>query len=203
MFGRTRDSRNRAWFDILGEAAMGEAVSRLAGFGHRRIAFINGLPDYTYATLREDGFRDGMAAADLGVDEELIVQGIATVAAGELAGAMLLSLDAPPTAVVCATDKAGLGVCRAAAARGLRLGRDLSVIAYDGIPESALAQPPLTTFEVDQVQAGTRLASLLIRRCRGAAPDELRETALARLREGGTDGPPEFSPDAPTGASNS
>ncbi len=201
MYGRTRDSRNRAWFDILGEAAMGEAVKRLAGFGHRRIAFINGLADYTYATLREEGFREGMADAELDVDEEMIIHGVATLAAGELAADALLSLDDPPTAVVCATDKAGLGVCRAAAARGLRLGRDLSVIAYDGVPESALAQPPLTTFEVDQVHAGARLASLLIRRCRGAAPDELRETALARLREGGTDGPPAFARGAPEGAS--
>ena len=94
------------------------------------------------------------------------------------------------TAIVCAVDMAALGVYRAAAEPGISIGADLSVIAYDGIPEGAWAVPPLTTFNVDSREAGERLAALLIRRIRGAKPEELRETARARLQQGGSDGPP-------------
>ena len=82
---------------------------------------------------------------------------------------------------------------RAVAEAGLEVGRDVSVIAYDGIPEGAYATPQLTTFEVDSREAGARLAHLLIRRIRGEAPEDLRETAHARLRLRASDGPPSMT----------
>ena len=78
----------------------------------------------------------------------------------------------------------------AAEARGLRIGRDLSVIAYDGIPEAATATPPLTTFAVDTRAAGARLAKLLFARIRGADLSHLREVVPAHLIARGSDGPP-------------
>jgi LacI family transcriptional regulator len=91
---------------------------------------------------------------------------------------------------------AALGACRAVTRLGLKVGREVSVTGYDGIPEGAWADPPLTTFEVDNRAAGARLASLLIRRIRGAPPEDLRETAPARLRVRGSDGPPALAPEA-------
>ena len=99
----------------------------------------------------------------------------------------------PPTALVFAVDLAALGAYDAARETGLTIGRDLSVISYDGIPEGGWANPPLTTFRVDSRMAGERLAGLLIRRIRGVDPEELRETALAELQPGGSDGPPRLS----------
>ncbi|MCV6593223.1 MAG: LacI family transcriptional regulator, partial [Silicimonas sp.] len=64
---------------------------------------------------------------------------------------------------------------------------------YDGIPEGSWAQPSLTTFGVDSHLAGERLAGLLIRRIRGEAPEDLRQTARARLIAGGSDGPPNLT----------
>ena len=72
----------------------------------------------------------------------------------------------------------------------LVIGRDLSIISYDGIPECDWVQPRLTTFRVDSRKAGGRLANLLIRCIRGEAPETLRETARATLSPGGSDGPP-------------
>ena len=78
---------------------------------------------------------------------------------------------------------------------GLRLAAICRSISYDGIPEGGWATPPLTTFSVDSKMAGEHLARLLIRRVRGEAPEELRETALARLQQGGSDGPPRLTPE--------
>ncbi|MDW4497232.1 substrate-binding domain-containing protein [Sulfitobacter sp. D35] len=190
LYGRTGNPEGCAWFDILGEDAMSEAVIRLADHGHRRIAFLNGATRFNYSALRARGFRDGMAAAGLVADPDLMLSGVVSVDEGEAAARRLLALPEPPTAILCALDTAALGVYRAAAALGLDLGRDLSLIGYDGIPEAAAVTPTLTSFEVDQAEAGARLARLLIERCRGASAEDLRETAHARLRIGGTDGPP-------------
>lgn len=190
LFGRTGNPEGCAWYDILGEDAMSEAVFRLADLGHRRIAFLNGAAHFNYSVLREQGFLSGMAAAGLTVDPDLLRRDVLTVPQGEQAARTMLLRSDPPTAILCALDTAALGVFQAADALGLALGRDLSVIGYDGIPEAAAVRPLLTSFEVDLDAAGARLTHLLIARCRGTAPELLRETAHARLRLGKTDGPP-------------
>ena len=190
LYGRVIDDRGCAWFDILGENAMQEAVLRLAGHGHRRIAFVNGGQEYSFSRMRESGFRAGMEAAGLSVEPELMRANAMTPEAGQAAAYELLRLKQPPTAIVYAVDMAALGVYEEAARLKLQVGADLSVISYDGIPEGNWAQPTLTTFDVDSREAGARLAGLLIRRIRGEAPEQLRETATATLKVGGSDGPP-------------
>ncbi len=181
LYGRSGDPTDCAWFDISGEDAMEQAVARLAGFGHTRIGFINGSRTFTYAHLRHDGFVRGMQAAGLTADPDLMADGVLDSAAGEVAGRRILAADDAPTAVVCALDLAALGLYRAAEAMGRSVGKDLAVIAYDGIPEAATAQPPLTTYSVDSRKAGERLARLLIARIRGTDPEHLRELAPAQL----------------------
>ncbi len=190
LYGRTGDDTDCAWFDILGENAMRDAVLRLAGMGHRRIGFVNGGAGFNYAALRHAGYLAGLTQAGLGADPQLEAADAVTAEDGERATARLLELAAPPTALVFAVDMAALGAYGAAASRGLTIGRELSVIGYDGVPEGAYATPPLTTFNVDTRRAGERLAHLLIARIRGADPATLRECENARLLERASDGPP-------------
>ncbi len=190
LFGRTGDTTGCAWYDVLGEDAMEEAVLRLAGLGHTRIGFVNSDLDYNYAVLREGGFRTGMKRIDLLADDSLIRHGAMTPEQGAAATLDLLAQTDPPTALVFATDKAALGAYAACARLGLQVGRELSVISYDGAPEGAYANPPLTTFNVDTRASGARLAALLIERIRGTDPDTLREGAHARLLPRGSDRAP-------------
>ena len=189
LFGRQDDEEGCAWFDILGEDAMRDAVAHLVALGHRRIGFINGGTQYAYAALREDGFRQGMHDAELDVVDDLIARDAVTIADGAKAATRLLEQREPPTAIVSAVDFAALGAYQAVAARGLEVGRDISIIGYDGIPEGAHAQPKLTTYSVDNKAAGERLSNLLIRRIRGEPLSELRETSTASFVERGSTGP--------------
>lgn len=190
LYGRIRQGDGCSWFDFLGEQAMRSAVDRLVGLGHRRIAFVNGDIGFNYAVIREAGFRAGMAGAGLGAVEDMIIDGVMTPDAGARATEALLSRSSPPTAIVFAQDMAALGAYRAAESRGIRIGSDLSVIGYDGVPEGRFMSPPLSTYSVDSRLAGTRLATLLIRQIRGDAPECLRETMKANFVTGGSDGPP-------------
>ena len=194
LYGRVSDTKGCPWFDIAGEKAMEQAVMRLHGFGHRRIAFVGGHPDNNFEVLRRDGYRIGLAKAGLEVDEALIAEGAMSVEQGFRAARELLCMRSPPTAIVCALDRAALGASRAASSLGLYVGRDISVIGYDGIPEAAYATPPLTTFSVDSKLAGTRLADIIFKVVRGADAESFRELADARLIERQSDGPLTKSP---------
>ncbi len=196
LYGRTDDLTGCAWFDILGEDAMHQAVMRLHALGHRRIGFVNGGDEYNFCQLRHQGYLDGLQAAGLPADPGLIQHNIRRTADGTRATQALLGLAQPPTAIVFATDETALGAFHAARDLGLEIGRDVSVIAYDGIPEGLYSHPPLTTFSVDNHAAGARLTTLLIRRIRGEPCEDLRESAPARLIVRGSDGPPSISSQA-------
>ena len=196
MFGRTAEPEGCAWFDILGEDAMRDAVMHLARLGHRRIAFVNGGARYNYSRLRLAGYRAGLAVAGLEEDPALIRGDALRTEDGARETRALLALDAPPTAAVFAVDHAALGLYRVCADLGLAVGRDLSVISYDGVPDGAYADPPQSSFKVDTRAAGQRLAEMLIARIRGTAPEELRETAPAIFDDRGSAGPPRLEPEA-------
>lgn len=189
LFGRQDDSKEAAWFDIRGEDAMRRAVMHLVSLGHQRIAFVNGGSIYTYASLRRDGFERGMVENGLKLDPELMADNAVTSEDGMQAVSRFLDLETPPTAVVCAVDQVALGAYRAARARGLEIGRDLSITGYDGIAEGGRETPGLTTFAVDRSAAGEQLAKLLIRRIRGEEPETLRHTEDAVFLDRGSTGP--------------
>ncbi len=190
IYGRTQDPSGCAWYDVAGEDAMRDAVRALYKLGHRRIGFVRGGTGLNYSILRHDGYLAGLAECGLTPDPSLVAEAAVNRADGAAQTMTLLRTAQPPTAVVFAVDRAALGAYVAAQSLGLQIGRDLSVISYDGIPEGALMQPPLTTFSVDSRHAGSRLADLLIRRIRGEEPTELREISSAQFLDRSSHGTP-------------
>ena len=193
LYGRVPDPENCAWFDIRGEDAMQAATERLAGLGHTRIGFVGGGHEYNFAELRHEGYRRGLDAVGLTYDPEIVRSDAMLREAGAKATRDLLASENPPTAIVFAVDMAALGAYDAADDLGLQIGKDLSIIAYDGIPEGRWVRPQLTTFSVDSREAGERLSALLMARVRGVEPETLRETRDAKLLTGGSDGQPRLS----------
>ncbi|GAA6181223.1 substrate-binding domain-containing protein [Shimia sp. NS0008-38b] len=198
MFGRTEHGvppaqQSGSWYDILGEAAMCSAVTRLAGLGHQRIGYVGSTENFNYTHLRREGFKAGLSAAGLAFDADLMCQGARTRAEGADAVRGLMALSTPPTGIVFATDMPALGAYDALGDLGLSVGQDVSLIGYDGVPEAEFARPGLTTYNVDTRRAGARLAELLIRQIRGEAPETLREVSEALLVERHSDGPPALS----------
>lgn len=195
LFGRTEHGvpmaqQKGSWFDILGEAAMCSAVTRLAGLGHERIGYVGSTPNFNYTHLRREGFKAGLAAAGLSFDASVLLEGARTREEGARAVHALMQLAVPPTGVVFATDMAALGGYDALNELGLQVGQDVSIIGYDGVPQADYVRPGLTTYQVDTRKAGARLAELLIRQIRGEPPETLREVSDAILVERQSDGPP-------------
>lgn len=121
------------------------ATRNLIDHGHTRIGLVMG-PEYaTTAVHRRDGYRDALVEAGLGVDETLMAGDAFSMEAGEAAGRELLDRAEPPTAIFAVNDNNAIGVLSAAAARGLRVPDDLSLIGYNDIPVVGKLPVPLTT----------------------------------------------------------
>lgn len=138
------------------------ATEYLLNLGHRRIGFLAGRPDLESARLREQGYTQALQNAGIGFDPALVRVGGYQEDMADGAARELLALDPRPTAIFAANDLMAIQTVKVARSLGLQVPGDLSVIGYDNIPESTLAEPPLTTIDQSIQQIGYEAARLLV-----------------------------------------
>ncbi len=193
--GRTRNPSGYAWFDIDNEAAFADGVRHLYSLGHERIGFIGGSLELNFALQRRQGYRQGLEA--LGVPHDAQLENLQEVSEkGGFAGAeALLSQTRPPTALLCVTDAMAIGAIQFCRKFDLKVGSDVTVIGYDGLPVGEYLDTPLTTFSQSAQIAGGRVARKLIDILDGRDPTSLQALAEANLIRRASDGPPSMTPE--------
>jgi DNA-binding LacI/PurR family transcriptional regulator len=161
-FGRTGRDNSFPLIDEDSVAGLRVLVDHLVGLGHRRIAFVAGPEELTFARLRLLGFREAMTAHHLAIPDELVEIGDLRRDSGAAAMAHLLDLTRPPTAVIFANDMMALGGMEEAQARGMPVGEEVSVAGFDGITAGAHTTPGLTTLRQPIQQIGAQACRLLV-----------------------------------------
>jgi DNA-binding LacI/PurR family transcriptional regulator len=169
------------------------ATEHLIRLGHERIGFVAGSA-YALPTREKSlGHTDALRAA--GLADGLVAHAAFGVAGGREALHELVSLpeDERPTGVICSSDLMAIGAMQEAAAAGLAVPDDLSVVGFDGIDAASWTQPPLTTVEqpIDEI-ARTAVAAL---RAQVEQPLDHQPSYVfrPRLRVAGTTAPPSSS----------
>jgi len=158
-----------------------EAMAYLINLGHHRIGFIAGRPELESAKRRLEGYHAGLAQASITADPALIVTGDYTRAMGAECAEQLLSLAAPPTAIMASSDETAFGVYDAAAARGVRIPDDLSVIGFDNTLESISVSPPLTTVDQSIETMGILAAQIVLKLIQGQPCESQLHKVATRL----------------------
>ncbi len=181
--GRALANAPHAWVDIDQVGSTAQATHALIALGHRRIAFLNGMPQMTFAHLREQGFRQALEEANIAPTECPLRNMDLTGAAGRQCAAQLLeqSAEQRPTAFVCASDALALGVIAAVREAGWQVGRDISVLGHGNTEAGQLSHPPLASVEHDLVQSGRHIAQHVLRLIAGEAAANLQHLEAPRL----------------------
>jgi DNA-binding LacI/PurR family transcriptional regulator len=141
------------------EQAVTLAVRHLAGLGHTDIAFLTAPTDLMADPDRLAAFK--AASRELGLRGKAVESPLslpkvyATVS-------RLLARKRPPTAIITNSDFTAHAVYKAARDRGVKIGRDLSVVGHDDLPTSELLDPPLTTLRVDGRSIGRAAVARLV-----------------------------------------
>jgi DNA-binding LacI/PurR family transcriptional regulator len=167
------------------------ATEHLIELGHRRIGFVAGDEFASPTREKQAGRLEALRRAGLDPDG-LVAHDAFTVQGGRRALGALLdrASDGRPTGVICSNDLMAIGATQEAAARGLRVPDDLSVVGFDGIDAATWTDPPLTTV----VQPVEEIAETAIRALGSqlARPEQPLPDYLFRplLRRAGTTAPP-------------
>lgn len=143
------------------------AMEYLTGLGHRRIAHITGRMELVSANQRLQGYKDGLIAAGIPIDEELIATGDYDQACAAANTEKLLSLNNRPSAIFAANDMSAMGVYQAAQKAGLKIPEDLSVVGFDNIRESSFSVPALTTVDQSLEEMGTIATNMIVKLING------------------------------------
>ena len=159
-------------------------TAALLDLGHRRIGFIGGPPNHGASAWRLEGYRRAMAERGLTPEPGLLQDGDFMFEGGEAAGARLLDLTPPPSAIFAGNDDMALGVMAVAQRRGVSLPRDLSVVGFDGGESADLVWPQLTTVRQPVREMAATAAEAVIAMVetgeRGASSQRLDFTLLMR-----------------------
>jgi LacI family transcriptional regulator len=121
------------------------ATQHLLELGHTRIAYVSGTAESACNRARLQGYRGAMEAAGIRIPRSYVRDGSFEYTDGLRAGAALLDLPQPPTAIFAANDEMALGILEAARTRGVRVPAELSVVGFDDTEVARVASPPLTT----------------------------------------------------------
>jgi len=189
-YGQTELDAPYACFDMDNVECFRLATKRLLDLGHRRIALINDREYLNFAALRRRGFETALTEAGIAPDPELMVQTGTTEPEGERETNRLLSLADPPSGLICSEVHVAMGAMKAIASRGLRVGKDVSVIAYDDLQLGPGLDPPLTAYSQPIRPVGARLAEMVLDLMAGRPAGEVNEMWVAALVPGRSDGPP-------------
>ena len=127
--------------------AAGRALgAHLAELGHTRVAFAGGPRVSVESRHRLQGLREELGTRGIRMrEEDISFRASYEAEEGAVFAAAFLEQPVRPTAVVLGNDALAIGFIRAAQQRGIHVPDDLSVAAFDGIPEGARSWPGLTT----------------------------------------------------------
>jgi DNA-binding LacI/PurR family transcriptional regulator len=164
------------------------AAQRLLSQGYTKIGVVTpyafGLD--RHEDQRHKGFRETLASAGV-VSRSYLTDADETREAGRMLGERIASLSPTerPEALFCHNDILAIGVCCGLRRAGLRPGREVAVIGFDGIEEGLYAEQPLTTIVLPvqkMCQEAIRCLAASVRRDAPTTSSVLPPT----LREGGT-----------------
>ncbi|MBN3831899.1 substrate-binding domain-containing protein [Burkholderia sp. Ac-20344] len=187
-YGRSHGSESCVWFDFDNEAGAKMAVQRLIALGHRRIAMISAPLALNFSAQRRVGYLAAMRDAGIAPDPALLVECPMKRDDGLQAARELLTRAERPTALLVDNNISGGGAYRALVDSGLRLGRDFSLIVYDGVPLD-VSHPHRVTAVLQPTghATGCLLADLVLRARAEGAPHQRLEQPV--IEPGDTDGP--------------
>lgn len=128
---RTRQE-SQAWGKLLinDAPAIEAAVAHLVGMGKQRIAFIGADPSMSSGRGRLAAFESALAAHGLKPDPHLTRTGAPSFSMGHETMSQLLSLAAPPDALVCGGFEISNGALDCCLRKGQRFPQDMAFVGY-------------------------------------------------------------------------
>lgn len=146
------------------EAGAYKAVRHLIEVGHRRIAYVGGLPSIPTSLTRRDGYVRACREAGLPVDPELIRFGNSRYDSAKELTQAFLQMENPPTALFTGNNVITLAALEVIHASGLSIPEQIAILGFDDMYWANSLNPPLSAVMQPGYEIGRQAATLLYER---------------------------------------
>ncbi|MFH0953708.1 MAG: LacI family DNA-binding transcriptional regulator [Verrucomicrobiota bacterium] len=152
---------------IPNRASSADAVRRLVGAGHRRVAMLAYSAEHVESQERVAGYRDALEAAGLRFDPALVRPALYNRRVAFRQVQALLGEARDVTAIFAANADMAVGALDALRTLGLRIPQDISVVAFDDCAEMEENDPPISAVRQFPHKVGYAACLMLLGRLAG------------------------------------
>ena len=155
---------NYPWVDLDNELSTELVVDHLYSKGHRKFAFINVSEKYNFAYLRKKGFKNGLKKYSLKFYTHLYkTTSLEDPSHSKKITLDLLNQNPDLKCIICSTEFSSVGAIQACAELGKTIGKDISLITFDGPVVESLTNPQLSAISHPLEELGTNAIKILMR----------------------------------------
>lgn len=163
---------NSVWCSLYSSSV--EAISFLAGRGHKRIGLIDGPPTMHIKNERVRGFYDGHKNNKLIVHEQFITNTDLSIEGTCAAIDRLIASRVKPTAIIAFNDYVALDAMQYIRKMKTKAVSEISFVSYSNLPATEyMDRPPLASVEQFPYEQGKRATELLFRQIDGLSKPEM------------------------------
>ncbi len=138
------------------------AMEQLAKLGHRRVAYITGMPEVIPIQQRFQAFRRLRPKFGFDLAPDLIEKSEHSLRGGYESCARLWDrLARKPTAILCFSDAPSIGVMRFLGERNIQVPEQVSVLGFDGTDTSEFSRISLSTVGTPMYEMGKQAFATL------------------------------------------
>jgi len=172
--GRSESLIDYPWFDFDNQAGVELAAQELLKLGHRTIAYVHAPISLNFALQRYLGFEKTMQAAGINDYSKYVCLAGMNRRSGYEVVQRILNAKPRPTAIIVDNNLCGVGVVRGLMDAKITIGKDISVVVYDGVPVDTLL-PGHWIASIEQptaYEAGKKMADMLLSLIQGEALEQ-------------------------------
>ena len=162
-WGKTKSHNTFSWVDLDNKAAIEKITNYLIKNKHKHISYINISEKYNFANERKSSFLKTLKKNKIKFNKNYY----ASVKLEEPEKSFekikkILIQNKKITAIICSTEFSALSAIKACNFLNLRIGKDISIITFDGPIVRDLSTPPITAVSFPVKELGKKAINILL-----------------------------------------
>ena len=162
-WGKTKGKSNYSWVDLDNDKAIEVIINYLIKKNHTHISYINISEKYNFANERKSSFLKNLKLNKINFNPNYY----ASVKLEEPENSFevikkMLTKNKKISAIICSTEFSALSAIKACNYLNYKIGKDISIITFDGALVRDLSSPPITAVSFPVKELGKRAINILL-----------------------------------------
>ena len=170
-WGKTKNKRNFSWVDLDNYNAIEIIINYLIKKNHSHISYINISEKYNFANERKSSFLQNLKLNKIDFNQNYYasVKLDEPEKSFEIIKKMLMK-NKKISAIICSTEFSALSAIKACNYLNYIIGKDISIITFDGAIVRDLSSPPITAVSFPVKELGKRAINILFSKRKNNKP---------------------------------